>query len=406
MNLYRNRPEINTTMKRVLLTTCYYRPKIGGLETFIENLSCTQKKKNINTWIITSRYDIKLLEEEDIANVTVKRLLPDFFWSTNNNNKFNYVVILKLIANINVLFAINKFIVKFKPQVINICYPTPLSVYFILLSYFRKVAIVVSLHGEVTQQMPHVCTVEKLLFRFILKKADFVTACSRNLLEEAVKIAPEIINKSRYIYNGIVLNGYLPEKGYYTGYAHKNRYILTIANLYRHKGIDILLMAMKTVYDNSHDVDLVIVGHGAQMKRLIEIASLLKIENRVIFKGTINDETEKKCLLHNCEFFVLPSRVEPFGIVNLEAMAAGKAIVAARTGGIPEIVKDGVNGILVEPYNDKALAEGMMRLLNDKELRERLGRNGRKMAEDPKFSWDNIAEQYVEVYKNVSKTKC
>lgn len=100
---------------------------------------------------------------------------------------------------------------------------------------------------------------------------------------------------------------------------------------------------------------------------------------------------------------MLPSRHEPFGIVNLEAMAAGKAVLATRVGGVPEVVVDGETGILVPPGDPEALAEGIRRLAGDPALRERLGAAGRERAR--LFSWDVVTEQYLEVYRKVSKAE-
>ena len=389
---------------KILFSTPFYKPSIGGLESAIENLVCILKNKNIDINIIVSGSRSDLSEEEEISGVTIKRVVLENLSSSSVRCSRSFVVFFKSIANIKTFFKINRLILKFKPQIVNICFPITSDIYILALSVFYKIPIIVSLHGEVSFGVPYASTIEKILFKFLLKKSSYVIACSKYLLGEATKMVPSIANKSRYIYNGIPPDYFLLHKEPAES-IHNNRYILTIANLWGYKGIDILLMAMRTVYDNGHDIDLIIVGDGDNKKQLITLSRALRIENKVIFKGSINNTGIKKELLRNCEFFVLPSRLEPFGIVNLEAMAAGKAIVCTRSGGLPEIVKDGINGILVEPFDDKALAESIMRLLDDKELRQELGRNGRKMVEDSKFSWDNIAKQYIEICKKVLHKK-
>ncbi len=117
--------------------------------------------------------------------------------------------------------------------------------------------------------------------------------------------------------------------------------------------------------------------------------------------GDARDFTEVSGdLLHvhfeGCSFFVLPSRHEPFGIVNLEAMTAGKAIVATRVGGVSEIVEDGVNGLLVEGEDADGLVKAIERIAKDKNLRDRLGQAGKKRAEY--FTWSAIADQYLKIY--------
>jgi len=81
-------------------------------------------------------------------------------------------------------------------------------------------------------------------------------------------------------------------------------------------------------------------------------------------------------LLQGCQVFVLPSRSEPFGIVLIEAMACRKPIVATKVGGIPEIIENGRNGILVEPDDDKALADALLTVLKDANLQRQVAENG------------------------------
>ena len=118
-----------------------------------------------------------------------------------------------------------------------------------------------------------------------------------------------------------------------------------------------------------------LVGGGPLESKLKELASELGVADQAHFLGYCELEAVR-ALLQGCSFFVLPSRSEPFGIVILEAMAVGKAVVATRVGGIPEFVSDGENGILVEPDDPQALAEALCKVAGDPALRERLGKAG------------------------------
>jgi starch synthase len=117
-------------------------------------------------------------------------------------------------------------------------------------------------------------------------------------------------------------------------------------------------------------------------------------------------------VLSHATVFVTPSVYEPLGIVNLEAMACETAVVATRTGGIPEVVEDGVTGLLVpieprgdgtggqDPAHSRPVAERIETVLADPVLAERFGRAGRERVVDH-FAWDTIAERVVEVYRGV-----
>jgi glycosyltransferase involved in cell wall biosynthesis len=109
------------------------------------------------------------------------------------------------------------------------------------------------------------------------------------------------------------------------------------------------------------------------------------------------DHAAAVAMFKGCQFFVLPSRHEPMGIVNLEAMAAGKAVVATRVGGVPELVEDGATGLLVSPDDVQGLGSAIQRLVSDDELRSRLGFAGQRRA--AQFNWTHISECYVNVYR-------
>ena len=107
------------------------------------------------------------------------------------------------------------------------------------------------------------------------------------------------------------------------------------------------------------------------------LAQDVGLNGRVSFLGWQN-RAQVGDLLRRCDVFVLPSRSEPFGIVIIEAMACGKPVVASAVGGIPEIIHQGENGILVEPEDPAALGDAILRVLEDEGLRAEIGRNGLK----------------------------
>jgi alpha-maltose-1-phosphate synthase len=109
-------------------------------------------------------------------------------------------------------------------------------------------------------------------------------------------------------------------------------------------------------------------------------------------------------LLTHATVFACPSLYEPLGIVNLEAMACATAVVASRTGGIPEVVSDGVTGLLVEPDDPAALADALNVLLRDPERARAMGQAGRIRAET-EFSWTAVAEQTADLYAKVMNSR-
>jgi len=157
---------------------------------------------------------------------------------------------------------------------------------------------------------------------------------------------------------------------------------------------------MRILSQRRKDARLIVVGEGEMGLFLRTQAKLLDIEDKVRFTGYVPDEELPK-FFGLADVFVLPSiTAEAFGIVLLEAMASGRPVVTTRVGGIPEVVEGSGCGILVDPGDEQMLADAILLLLEDKGLREELGRRGREVAEDT-YSWDVITERIEGVYREV-----
>lgn len=157
------------------------------------------------------------------------------------------------------------------------------------------------------------------------------------------------------------------------------------ARLKRYKGIDVLLRAFATVAPRHRQVRLVLAGDGEERSALEALARELSITDRVSFLGAVPPE-HMSTLLAEAGALVLPSRTEGLPLAIVEGMACGLPIVATAVGGIPEVIRSGQNGLLVEPENPGQLAEALEVLLTDASLRERLGAAARKaFLESPHY---------------------
>jgi glycosyltransferase involved in cell wall biosynthesis len=175
-------------------------------------------------------------------------------------------------------------------------------------------------------------------------------------------------------------------------------YVLAIGRHVPQKGFDVLIDAYAGILAANRDApDLVIAGDGPERERLEKLAADRGLGDRIGFPGRC-DRPRTAALFRGCELFVLPSRHEPQGIVCLEAMAAGKPVVATRVGGVPEIVTDGECGLLVEPAQAAPLRDAITSLLVDEERRAAMGAASSARAEQ--FDWSVIAAQYEDVYRS------
>ena len=176
--------------------------------------------------------------------------------------------------------------------------------------------------------------------------------------------------------------------------------ILFFGSLVRYKGPDVLLKAFKTVKKEFPMVKLIFAGRGEMFDELSNQALKLDLVNDVIFTGFV-EEDKKPLYFKAADIFCLPSTTmaESFGIVNLEAMASGIPIVASNLGGIPDIVKHGVNGLLAEPGNDQNLADALSYLLKNEKLRNKMGITGKEFVKE--YSWQKITKETDLLYKSI-----
>lgn len=182
----------------------------------------------------------------------------------------------------------------------------------------------------------------------------------------------------------------------------RKRWLLSVARLdsgERQKGIDHVLKALQRLTSMLPDLRYRIVGEGSDRERLEGIAKGLGIEDRVDFLGRV-DPSELAELYSSCELFILPSAQEGFGLVFIEAMAAGKPIIAARAGAAPEVVEDGQTGLLVEYGDDAAIAAAIARLWGDSALSRKLGSAGRERFLE-RFSFDHVTARFDELLGKV-----
>ncbi len=139
---------------------------------------------------------------------------------------------------------------------------------------------------------------------------------------------------------------------------------------------------------------LVIGGSGDALEELEDLAGRLHLTN-VHFAGRL-DRAQVSWLMEHAELFVMPSRVEPFGIVVLEAWRAARPVVVSSRGGAPEFVEDGVTGLLIDPFDELATARALEKLLNDDGLRMMLGEGGAQKVQH--FSWARVVKCYEQIY--------
>lgn len=176
--------------------------------------------------------------------------------------------------------------------------------------------------------------------------------------------------------------------------------LLTVGRLVPRKGIDTVLQALPTIVESAPGVQYVIAGTGPDESRLKSMVERLGLQSRVHFVGYV-DHDRLPAYYSAADVFVMPARnnppdVEGFGIVFLEANACGTPVIGARSGGMPDAIRDGETGLLVPPNNPSALATSATHLLTHPAEANALGQRGRARVVD-EANWENVAKQIFDV---------
>jgi glycosyltransferase involved in cell wall biosynthesis len=178
----------------------------------------------------------------------------------------------------------------------------------------------------------------------------------------------------------------------------EEKIVLFVGRLVHEKGAQVLVSAIPKVLEKMN-AKFIFVGNGYMKDQLSDLVRAMGIAHKVIFTGFVDEETLRK-LQKNADVSVVPSLFEPFGIVALEAMAAGSPVVVSDTGGLSEIVNHEVDGVKVFTGNPDSLSWGIIRVLTDEALANRLRTNARRKLQE-KYDWDTIAQQTKTVYEAV-----
>jgi glycosyltransferase involved in cell wall biosynthesis len=173
-----------------------------------------------------------------------------------------------------------------------------------------------------------------------------------------------------------------------------------VARLSPEKDHALVFRAFEKVLGAVKNIRLLVIGDGAERANLEKLARQLRIDHKVTFTGFRKDIPDLLALL---DLFVLCSRTEGMPLTLLEAMAAGKAIVCTSVGGIPGILESEVNGLLIPPEDEAGLAAALRKLIQDRSLAIRLGKQARRDAEQ-KYSIEKMVGDYETLYlKHVEK---
>lgn len=376
----------SSTDLRVTMVNKYYPPHLGGIEFHLRDLAEGLVSEGIASVraVVCNESNQRL--EETMQGVDVVRL-PRAFEASSTPVSLAFARELVTEARRDLA-----------PDVMHFHFPYPWGELSWLVAR-PDVPMVVTYHSDIVRQRTALAAYRPALERF-LDSADLIIASSPDMIEHSEFLRPRA-EKCRQIDFGLHVERFAGDDAVRARAAElRAEYggrpvVLFVGRLIYYKGADVLVRAMEHV-----DAELVMVGRGPLEADLRASAVARGIAHRVHFVAPV-DDTELAAWYHAADVFCLPSvaRSEAFGLVQIEAHAAGTPVVSTRlTTGVPYANLDGVTGLTVEVGDDVSLASALTRLLQDDELRMRLGEQARARALAD-FTIPRMCAQTAEVYR-------
>lgn len=353
---------------KILLFTLEYPPFKGGVSNYYENI--VKHWPNNNEIFVLNNNNGELISDK----LPVFKWLPSIFKLQREikNKQINHIIAGHIL---------------------------PLGTAALIVKKIKGVNYSVILHG-MDLALAIKAGRKKWLAKKILKNAEHII-CANNF---TAKIARDVIGEKEAEKVEVVnpgVDSQLSINNYQLTIELKNKYnlenkivLFSIGRLVKRKGFDKVIEAMPAILKEIPNLVYAIAGTGPERENLELRIMNYELSNRVIFLGKISDE-EKWAWFELADIFTMPSRqinddFEGFGIVYLEASLIGKPIVAGRSGGVEDAVLDNETGLLVNPESTEEIADAIIKLAKDEELRKKLGERGKERA-IREFVWEKQA---------------
>jgi glycosyltransferase involved in cell wall biosynthesis len=342
----------------------------GGVNQVVQNMYFQNQKNGGTPLILTDDWDSLTPAYKKISEYrsTSLRLRSPASKKTSITNFIKYIVNLP-----HSIIDISKLLNKNKITIINPHFPSLASFTFCLMKMLGLFSgqIIFSFHGLDLEHCKTLTKQQKFFYKKMLDACNKITTCSENLKEEFISIFPEYSKKVQSVPNGIEPST-LNKTDAPLSITSLPPYIVSVGTLEHKKGQDVLIKAYCNII-KKHNISLIIIGRtGPMEKELTTLIDELGINSNVKILQNLTHKQTLEYIKHS-EIFCLPSRIEPFGIVILEAGFYSKPVIASKVGGIKEIIKDGSTGILVKPDNINELEIALSEVIENKEKSRVMG---------------------------------
>ncbi len=294
---------------------------------------------------------------------------------------------------------------KYKINFIHCHWIIPQGFFVALLNTLSGIPYLLTAHGGDVYSFRKNLVI-RICSNYALKRAKACTVNSKPTGQAVHNIRPG--SPMQVVPMGVDTRRFHPEKYNQAIKEELNiqdSFLLTVGRFAEKKGFKYLIQAMPEILRKRPQAKLVIIGFGPQEKTLKQLIAELNLESSVLLPGSKTGD-ELAQYFATADIFIGPSVVtdsgdtEGQGVVFLEAMASGTAVIASDVGGVKDAVRNMETGLLIPQKDPEAIAEKTLLLLEDQELRKNLATNGRKLAES-EYSWEKIAERFLEIYGQI-----
>jgi glycosyltransferase involved in cell wall biosynthesis len=365
---------------KILYWTEQVAPYIGGVELITDDFLAALTASGHEVTVVARKGELTL-EGTAVPGTDVPvHYFP--FREALLNNRFDQIAgITRRIADLKA---------RLKPDLVHVNFCGPSSIFHLRTLAAHRAPTLMTLYALPEQEPSKTGVVERLF-----AAADWVVGPSQAVIDRTRQWFPQVATKSSVIYN--TLN--LPETEV-RPLPFDRPELLCLGRMVPDKGFDLVVDALASIVRVVPDIRLTIAGDGIDRPRLEEQARRLNVDDRIVIAGWV---APKKILelINTATIVIVPSRwFEPAPLVAIQAAHMGRPVVGARTGGIPELVVDGVTGVVVEKDDSEAIARAVIHLLENPDQARVMGERGKARARSM-FGWQRCIDAYEALYRSL-----
>ena len=368
---------------RILFWSELFWPYIGGVELSGTALLTALRPRGYDFIVVTAHDYLDLPDEDRHEGIQVFRL------------PFRKVLAQRRLDQVSEvrkrLSAIKR---AFAPELVHVNSSGPSILFFLETAQVSPAPLVVTLRSGLGNT-----TLERdTIMGRVLRRSSWVTSVSASLLNDVQRQVSDIIGKSSVVPDGVQMAAdRFPEP-----LSMEAPRVLCLGRLVTDKGFDLALTAFASIRDRFPNARLILAGDGPARGSLERQAAGLNLTGSVTFLGIVSPARVAE-LLHSASLVLMPSRREGLPRVALEAALMARPVVAARVGGLGEIIRHGETGWLIDPEDTGGLVKAAISVLEDPDAAARMGRNARNWVQTT-FSWERCVDAYDRLYQKLGKS--